>query len=55
LFRSLAWRSLVAHRRLRRNWDRLAADYRAAAGDLNSPARWRETFAASLNPPPDRP
>ena len=53
LFRSLGWRSVVAHRRLRRNWARLAADYRAAAADFNSPARWRETFAASLNPPPD--
>jgi len=54
LFRSLGWRSLIAHRRLRRNWQRLAADYRAAAADFNSPARWRETFAASLNPPQDR-
>ena len=29
LFRSLGWRSLVAHRRLRRNWARLAKEYRA--------------------------
>jgi galactofuranosylgalactofuranosylrhamnosyl-N-acetylglucosaminyl-diphospho-decaprenol beta-1,5/1,6-galactofuranosyltransferase len=55
LFRSLARRSLVVHRRLRRRWPRLAAQYRAAAADFNSPERWRETFAASLNPPPDRP
>jgi galactofuranosylgalactofuranosylrhamnosyl-N-acetylglucosaminyl-diphospho-decaprenol beta-1,5/1,6-galactofuranosyltransferase len=55
LFRSLGRRSLVLHRRLRRQWPRLAAQYRAAAADLNSPERWRETFAASLNPPPDRP
>ncbi len=55
LFRSLARRSLVLHRRLRRRWPRLAAQYRAAAADFNSPERWRETFAASLNPPPDRP
>jgi galactofuranosylgalactofuranosylrhamnosyl-N-acetylglucosaminyl-diphospho-decaprenol beta-1,5/1,6-galactofuranosyltransferase len=55
LFRSLGRRSLVLHRRLRRQWPRLAAQYRAAAADFNSPERWRETFAASLNPPPDGP
>jgi galactofuranosylgalactofuranosylrhamnosyl-N-acetylglucosaminyl-diphospho-decaprenol beta-1,5/1,6-galactofuranosyltransferase len=54
-FRSLARRSVVVHRRLRRRWPRLAAQYRAAAADFNSAERWRETFAASLNPPPDRP
>ena len=55
LFRSLGRRSLVLHRRLRRQWPQLAALYRAAAADFNSPERWRETFAASLNPPPDGP
>ena len=55
LFRSLGWRSMVAHRRLRRNWARLAADYRAASADFNSPERWRETFEASVVPRPDRP
>ncbi|HSR86812.1 MAG TPA: glycosyltransferase [Streptosporangiaceae bacterium] len=55
LFRSLGRRSVVLHRRLRRRWPRLAAQYRAAAADFNSPERWRETFAASLDPPPDRP
>jgi galactofuranosylgalactofuranosylrhamnosyl-N-acetylglucosaminyl-diphospho-decaprenol beta-1,5/1,6-galactofuranosyltransferase len=44
LFRSLGWRSAVLHARLRRQWPRLAADYRAAAADLTSPTRWRETF-----------
>ncbi len=34
LFRSLGWRSLVAHRRLRRNWSRLAKEYRDAARRL---------------------
>jgi galactofuranosylgalactofuranosylrhamnosyl-N-acetylglucosaminyl-diphospho-decaprenol beta-1,5/1,6-galactofuranosyltransferase len=52
LFRSLGWRSLVAHRRLRRNWARLAKEYRDAAADFNSPERWRETFAASVNDSP---
>ncbi len=55
LFRSIGRRSLRLHRRLRRQWPRLAAQYRAAAADFNSPERWRETFAASLNPPPDGP
>ena len=53
LFRSLGWRSLVAHRRLRRNWARLAKEYRAAAADFNSPERWRETCAASVDDSPD--
>ena len=48
LFRSLGWRSLVLHLRLRRRWRRLAAEYRAAARDVTSPERWRETFQASL-------
>lgn len=48
LFRSLGWRSVVLHARLRRRWPRLAADYRAAAAELTSPQRWRETFQASL-------
>ncbi len=55
LFRSLGRRSLMQHRRLRRQWPKLAAQYRAAAADFNSPARWRETFAASTGKPPDRP
>ena len=55
LFRSLGRRSVVAHRRLRRQWSRLAAQYRAAAPELTSPQRWRETFAASTGEPPDRP
>ena len=53
IFRSLGWRSLIAHRRLRRRWSRLAAEYRAAAADFNSPERWRKTFEASLGRAPD--
>jgi galactofuranosylgalactofuranosylrhamnosyl-N-acetylglucosaminyl-diphospho-decaprenol beta-1,5/1,6-galactofuranosyltransferase len=52
LFRSLGWRSVVLHRRLRRRWSRLAAEYRAAAAEFTSPEQWRETFAASLQDPP---
>jgi galactofuranosylgalactofuranosylrhamnosyl-N-acetylglucosaminyl-diphospho-decaprenol beta-1,5/1,6-galactofuranosyltransferase len=53
LFRSLGWRSLVAHRRLRRRWARLSAEYRAAAAEFNSPQAWHETFQASLGDSPD--
>jgi galactofuranosylgalactofuranosylrhamnosyl-N-acetylglucosaminyl-diphospho-decaprenol beta-1,5/1,6-galactofuranosyltransferase len=55
LFRSLGWRSVAAHRRLRRTWPQLAAQYRAAAADFNSPQRWRETFEASVGQQPDGP
>jgi galactofuranosylgalactofuranosylrhamnosyl-N-acetylglucosaminyl-diphospho-decaprenol beta-1,5/1,6-galactofuranosyltransferase len=55
LFRSLGWRTLILHARLRRQWPRLAADYRAAAADFTSPARWRETFEASRHDPPGDP
>jgi galactofuranosylgalactofuranosylrhamnosyl-N-acetylglucosaminyl-diphospho-decaprenol beta-1,5/1,6-galactofuranosyltransferase len=47
LFRVLGRRGLILHARLRRRWPRLAAQYRAAAAELTSPARWRETFAAA--------
>jgi galactofuranosylgalactofuranosylrhamnosyl-N-acetylglucosaminyl-diphospho-decaprenol beta-1,5/1,6-galactofuranosyltransferase len=51
LFRSLGLRSIVLHRRLRRRWPRLAAEYRAAAAEFTSPQRWRETFAAPAGAP----
>lgn len=54
-FRTLMWRSVLAHRKLRRRWPELAAQYRAAAPDFNSPQRWRETFQASLAKPPEMP
>ena len=52
LFRSLGWRSVILHARLRRRWPSLAAEYRAAAADFTSPARWRETFEASRHDAP---
>ena len=55
LFRSLGWRSVILHARLRRQWPRLAAEYRAAAAEFASPARWRETFAASRDDLPGGP
>ncbi|MGB6454103.1 MAG: glycosyltransferase, partial [Streptosporangiaceae bacterium] len=47
-FRTLGLRSLVLHRQLRKRWSELAAEYRAAAADFNSPQRWRQTFADSV-------
>jgi hypothetical protein len=46
---------VVLHARLRRRWPRLAADYRAAAAEFTSPARWREAFAASRDDLPGGP
>jgi galactofuranosylgalactofuranosylrhamnosyl-N-acetylglucosaminyl-diphospho-decaprenol beta-1,5/1,6-galactofuranosyltransferase len=54
LFRALGLRSVVLHRRLHRRWPKLAADYRAAAADFNSPKRWRQTFADSVASDGDR-
>ena len=55
LFRSLGWRSLVAAScGYRLQWPQLAAQYRARQLLTSTRrSRWRETFAASLNPPPD--
>jgi galactofuranosylgalactofuranosylrhamnosyl-N-acetylglucosaminyl-diphospho-decaprenol beta-1,5/1,6-galactofuranosyltransferase len=53
LFRTLGWRSLVLHRRLRRRWADLAAEYRASATEFTSPERWRQTFAESAGRRPD--
>jgi len=55
LFSSLGWRSVILHARLRRQWPRLAVEYRAAAAEFTSPARWRETFAASVDELPGGP
>jgi galactofuranosylgalactofuranosylrhamnosyl-N-acetylglucosaminyl-diphospho-decaprenol beta-1,5/1,6-galactofuranosyltransferase len=54
-FRALAWRSARLHLRMVRNWPRLAREYRAASAEFTSPAKWRETFQASLGDPPGEP
>ena len=54
LFRTLGLRSLALHYRLRRQWARLAAQYRAAASEFTSSGAWRETFEASLGDRGDR-
>jgi len=52
LLRQLGWRSAWMHWRLRRRWPKLAAQYRAAAPQFNSPEQWRETFARSTGGQP---
>jgi galactofuranosylgalactofuranosylrhamnosyl-N-acetylglucosaminyl-diphospho-decaprenol beta-1,5/1,6-galactofuranosyltransferase len=43
-YRSLLKRTIEIHQRLNREWPRLAAEYRAALGDVTSPAAWEETL-----------
>lgn len=50
-FRVLGRRSALLHARLLREWPRLSESYRQAAADITSSARWRETFAASVDDP----
>jgi galactofuranosylgalactofuranosylrhamnosyl-N-acetylglucosaminyl-diphospho-decaprenol beta-1,5/1,6-galactofuranosyltransferase len=54
LFRSLGLRSLILHRRLRRQWAKLAAEYRAAAPGFTGPEQWQQTFAGSVEPPAEQ-
>lgn len=44
-FADLLQRTLAIHRRLASEWDRLAADYRAALPEITSPQAWEQTFA----------
>lgn len=46
-FRSMLLDSLRLHRRLRREWPRLAAQYRGASEELTSSAAWEGTFGGS--------
>jgi galactofuranosylgalactofuranosylrhamnosyl-N-acetylglucosaminyl-diphospho-decaprenol beta-1,5/1,6-galactofuranosyltransferase len=43
-YRDLLRRTLEIHERLRREWPRLAAEYRAELGHIASPEAWDETF-----------
>ena len=43
-YRDLLKRTLEIHQRLRREWPRLAAEYRASLAEVTSPAAWEETF-----------
>lgn len=44
-FRDLMKRTVEIHARFQREWPRLAAEYRAALGDITSPEAWEKTFA----------
>jgi galactofuranosylgalactofuranosylrhamnosyl-N-acetylglucosaminyl-diphospho-decaprenol beta-1,5/1,6-galactofuranosyltransferase len=43
-FRELVKRTAELHRRLVREWPRLAEEYRAALPEVTSPETWEETF-----------
>jgi galactofuranosylgalactofuranosylrhamnosyl-N-acetylglucosaminyl-diphospho-decaprenol beta-1,5/1,6-galactofuranosyltransferase len=49
-FRDLMRRTLALHSRFRREWDSLAAEYRAALTDITSPQMWEETFRPWTEP-----
>jgi galactofuranosylgalactofuranosylrhamnosyl-N-acetylglucosaminyl-diphospho-decaprenol beta-1,5/1,6-galactofuranosyltransferase len=53
-FRKLGLRSAILHRRLRRRWPRLAAQYRAAAAQITSPEEWRQAYLSSGDGPAAR-
>jgi galactofuranosylgalactofuranosylrhamnosyl-N-acetylglucosaminyl-diphospho-decaprenol beta-1,5/1,6-galactofuranosyltransferase len=44
-YRQQLKQTLEIHERLRREWPRLAAEYRAKLGDITSPEAWERTFA----------
>jgi galactofuranosylgalactofuranosylrhamnosyl-N-acetylglucosaminyl-diphospho-decaprenol beta-1,5/1,6-galactofuranosyltransferase len=46
-FRSIMRRSTVLHARLARQWEQLAATYKAAVPTISSPESWAKTFAQS--------
>jgi galactofuranosylgalactofuranosylrhamnosyl-N-acetylglucosaminyl-diphospho-decaprenol beta-1,5/1,6-galactofuranosyltransferase len=49
-FRELLRRTVEIHERFRREWPRLAAEYRAALADITSPEAWEETFRPWTEP-----
>ncbi len=51
-YRDLLRRTLEIHERFRREWPRLAAEYRAALGEVTSPEAWEKTFAVSTEDKP---
>ena len=48
-FRQLLARSIVLHRRLRREWEELHAEYQASVGEVVSPEAWARTFGIAGN------
>ena len=53
MFRELTRQTIEIHRRLRREWPRLASEYRQALAEVTSPERWEKTFAPWLEGPVD--
>jgi galactofuranosylgalactofuranosylrhamnosyl-N-acetylglucosaminyl-diphospho-decaprenol beta-1,5/1,6-galactofuranosyltransferase len=49
-FRDLLRRTLEIHDRFRKEWPRLAAEYRAALSDITSPEAWDETLRPWTEP-----
>jgi galactofuranosylgalactofuranosylrhamnosyl-N-acetylglucosaminyl-diphospho-decaprenol beta-1,5/1,6-galactofuranosyltransferase len=43
-FRELMAKTIEVHERLKREWPRLAEEYRSKLGEITSPAAWDETF-----------
>ena len=43
-FRELMTKTFEIHERLKREWPRLAQEYRAKLGDITSPETWERTF-----------
>jgi galactofuranosylgalactofuranosylrhamnosyl-N-acetylglucosaminyl-diphospho-decaprenol beta-1,5/1,6-galactofuranosyltransferase len=43
-FREMMVKTIEIHERLKREWPRLAAEYRAKLGEVTSPEAWDETF-----------
>ena len=52
-FRELMVKTIEIHERLKREWPRLAAEYRAKLGEVTSPEAWDETFRPWTEPPTD--
>jgi galactofuranosylgalactofuranosylrhamnosyl-N-acetylglucosaminyl-diphospho-decaprenol beta-1,5/1,6-galactofuranosyltransferase len=44
-YRELLKKTMVIHSELRREWPRLAAEYRAALGEITSPEAWEKTLS----------
>jgi galactofuranosylgalactofuranosylrhamnosyl-N-acetylglucosaminyl-diphospho-decaprenol beta-1,5/1,6-galactofuranosyltransferase len=44
-YRELLRKTVAIHAELYREWPRLAAEYRAALGEITSPETWEKTLA----------
>ncbi len=53
-FRELVKKTIEIHERFRREWPRLAEEYRAALGDITSPEAWDKTFEPWTSEPEGR-